>query len=153
MAKSNKPKVSAYQEMIQNITPEIEEALACEGPILVPIEPTLDPIPVIPEPAVTGVTYGIRAIRHQGFSSFEIVTFFLVNGHLVHIEYSQPYASFEAIARFHILIDSSVWNLQANYQNGRLFRMGGEQRDALVKKLKAADQHELLAKIEPALRF
>lgn len=136
MAKSNKPKLTAGPD-----------------PLTLDIEPTLDPIPVIPDPALTGVTYGIRAIRHQGFSSFELVTFFLVNGVLVHTEYSQPYASFEAIARFHVLIDSSVWNLQANYQNGRLFRMGGEQRDALVKKLKASDQLELLAKIDPAMRF
>ncbi len=100
---------------------------------------------------ITGVAYTVEASKDQGFSNYRILTLFIVDGELIHIERSQPFSSFEAIARTEVLIDASIWNLSSRYADGVVQGMGGEARDALVSKLKKQENQALLDKILPAI--
>jgi len=100
---------------------------------------------------MTGVAYTVQASKDTGsFANYRICTLFFVDGDLVHVEKSQEYAAFEAIARTEIFVNSSLWALSSRYQHGEFQTLGGDQRDELVNRLKKKDP-ALLRKIAPAL--
>lgn len=106
-----------------------------------------------PDPTVqniTGVAYTMEAAKDAGFSNFRIVTLFLIGGEIVHVEKSQPFATFEALARAEILMSDSIWNLSSRYKDGAVQSMGGNSRDELVNRLKKTNP-ELLYRIGPAI--
>lgn len=101
-------------------------------------------------PGLTGVAYTVQASKEQGFPNFRICTLFLVDGEVVHIEKSQEFAGFEAIARTEVLVNSSLWNLSSNYRHGMFQSLGGDFRDEIVNRLRKGDP-TLLKTISPAL--
>jgi hypothetical protein len=100
--------------------------------------------------ALTGVAFTVQASKDQGFSNYRICTLFLVDGKIVHIDKSQPFAAFEAIARTEMFVNSALWNLSSRYTPGAFQSLGGDQRDELINRLKATNP-ELLKKLAPAL--
>lgn len=100
---------------------------------------------------MTGVAYTVQASKDSGnFCNYRICTLFFVGGQLVHIEKSQEFAAFEAIARTEIFVNSSLWALSSRYKQGEFQTLGGDQRDEIVNRLKKKDPG-LLRKIAPAL--
>lgn len=101
-------------------------------------------------PGMTGVAYTMEAAKDGTFSAFRVVTLFLIGGEVVHVEKSQPYVTFEAIAHAEIKLSRSTWGLSSKFRDGALIELGGETRDELVNRLKKTDP-ELLYKIGPAI--
>jgi hypothetical protein len=101
-------------------------------------------------PGLTGVAFTIQASKDQTFANFRIVTLFLVDGEVVHTETSQPFATFEALARTEVFLSAAIWNLSSRYADGDFMSLGGDQRDELVNRIKKHDP-ALLEKIAPAL--
>ena len=99
---------------------------------------------------MTGVAFSIQASKDQGFANYRILTLFIVDGEIVHVERSQEFAAFEAIARTEMLVNSSLWNLSSRYKPAALQGLGGDARDELVNRLKK-NNPELLERIAPAL--
>ncbi len=100
---------------------------------------------------MTGVAFTVEASNDTGhFPNYRICTLFLVDGQIVHIERSQEFAAFEAIARTEIYVNAALWNLSSRYKPGLYQSLGGDQRDELINRLKKTNP-ELLAKIAPAL--
>lgn len=66
----------------------------------------------------TGVARSVEAFDNQGFRNFRILTLHLENGMVMKIHYSDPYASFEAIARMELWNEMSILNLNNNWKNG-----------------------------------
>lgn len=99
---------------------------------------------------MTGVAYTFQASNDMGFSNFRICTLFVVDGKIVHIEKSQEYAGFEAIARTEIFINAGLWNLSSCYKSGAFQSLGGEARDEFVNRMKKTNP-ELLKKLAPAI--
>lgn len=97
-----------------------------------------------------GVAFTFQASNGSGFSNYRICTLFIVEGEIVHIEKTQEYATFEALARGEVLLSAGIWNLSSRYKSGDYQSLGGDQRDELINRLKKTDP-ELLKKIEPAL--
>ena len=104
------------------------------------------------EPAVnfSGIALTTVGSKDNDFSNYRMCVLFIVEGQIVHIEKSQEFALFEAIARHEIVLDRAHFNLSTNYKPGSFLRLGKEDRDKLVNRLKK-DDPELLSKIAPAL--
>lgn len=100
----------------------------------------------------TGVAFTVQASKEAGFNNYRICTLFIVDGEIVHIEKSQEFAAFEAIARTEMLVNSSLWNLSSRYKHGEYQSLGGDARDELINRLKAKSP-DVLEKITPALCF
>lgn len=100
---------------------------------------------------LTGVAFTVEASNDtRQFCNYRICTLFIIDGAIVHIERTQEFAAFEAIARTEMLVNSSLWNLSSRYKPGALQSLGGDARDELVNRLKKNDPG-LLEKISPAL--
>lgn len=109
------------------------------------------PAKVEQKKGMTGVAFTIEASNDTGsFCNYRICSVFIVNGEIVHIEKSQEFAAFEAIARAEVLVSSSLWNLSNRYKPGHFQSLGGDARDELVNRLKRTNP-ELLERIAPAL--
>lgn len=106
--------------------------------------------PPAKHPGLTGVAVTMQASREAGFSNFRIVKLFIVEGEIVHVEKSQPYATFEALAFAEVHMTRATWNLSSRHADGHYQSMGNEDRDALVERLKVTDP-DLLERIRPAL--
>ena len=70
-------------------------------------------------PAITCVARTVAAYDNQGFRNFKILTLHIENGMVVKIEYSDPYASFEAISRMELTNELSVIHLNNNWEDGK----------------------------------
>jgi hypothetical protein len=66
----------------------------------------------------TGIARSVQAYDNQGFRNFRIVTLHLVNGSVVKTEYSDPYASFEAISRMEMANEVAIHHLNNTWNNG-----------------------------------
>ena len=97
------------------------------------------------------VAVTFQASKDSGaFSNFRIVTLFIKGGKIVHIEKSQEFATFEAIARAEVLISASVWNLSSRYRPGLYTTLGGDQVRELVPRLERTNP-DALSKIRPII--
>jgi hypothetical protein len=96
---------------------------------------------------ITGVAFSFEAAKDQGFSNYRILTLFLVDGELVHTERSQPYATYEALAKAEVMMSNSIWNLSARFRDGLVQGLGSEDRDRLFSRLSP----EIKPLISPAL--
>lgn len=67
----------------------------------------------------SGVARSVEAYDNQGFRNFRILTLTLENGGVVKIERSDPYASFEAIAKMELLNMDSVLHLNNTWAAGK----------------------------------
>jgi hypothetical protein len=121
------------------------------GPVLAPSAEAPGSNTPLKFAGLTGVAFTIQASNDTGrFPNFRICTLFLVDGQVEHIERSQEFAAFEAIARTEIFVNTALWNLSNRYAPGRFQGMGGDhQRDFIARITK--DNPELLKKIAPAL--
>lgn len=99
---------------------------------------------------LTGVGFSIEAALDNGFSNFRILMLFIVDGELIHVEKSQPYATYEALAKTELILSGSIWNLSTRFKDGRIQSLGGDTRDELVNRLKKTNP-QLLVRISPAL--
>lgn len=66
----------------------------------------------------TGVARSVEAFDNQGFRNFRIVTLHLEHGLVMKIDYSDPYASFEAISRMELWNEMAILNLNCNWKAG-----------------------------------
>jgi len=66
----------------------------------------------------TGIARSVQAFDNQGFKNFKIVTLYIRDGIVEKIEYSDPYANYEAIARLELSNENAVHNLNANWKAG-----------------------------------
>lgn len=67
----------------------------------------------------TGIARTVEAFDNQGFRNFRILTLHLERGKVTKIDRSDPYASFEAIARMEIWNEISVLHLNNTWKNGK----------------------------------
>lgn len=67
----------------------------------------------------SGLARSVQAYDNQGFRNFRIVTLHLENGSVVKTEYSDPYASFEVIARMELCNELAIIHLNNNWENGK----------------------------------
>lgn len=70
----------------------------------------------------TGIARSVEAYNHEGFRNFRIVTLHIEEGVVQRSEYSDPYASFEAISRLELWNEKSVIHLNSNWKNGETLR-------------------------------
>jgi hypothetical protein len=66
----------------------------------------------------SGIARSVECFDNQGFRNFKIVTLHLVNGRVVKSEYSDPYASFEAISRMEMANEVSIHHLNNTWKSG-----------------------------------
>lgn len=83
----------------------------------VALEPVAPPAPTAS--AFTGLARSVEAFDNQGFRNFRILTLHIVNGMVEKIDYSDPYASFETIARMELWNEISILNLNNNWKAGK----------------------------------
>jgi hypothetical protein len=67
----------------------------------------------------TGLARSVQAYDNQGFRNFRIVTLHIQNGKVIKQEYSDPYASFEAISRMEIQNEMSIHHLNNTWADGK----------------------------------
>lgn len=67
----------------------------------------------------TGVARTVEAYDNQGFRNFKILTLHILKGMVVKIDYSDPYANFETIARMELANEQSILHLNNNWKSGR----------------------------------
>lgn len=75
--------------------------------------------PTIP---FTGIARSMECVIHNGFNNFYLVTLAMKDGRVVSRTVSDPYASFEAIARMEIEIHKAALNLNTGYANGKAWQ-------------------------------
>lgn len=84
---------------------------------------------------ITGVAYIMQAVKDQGFNNFRICALFIENGEIVHVEKSQPYAAFEALAKADHRFTLAHWELNSRFKDGLYMGMGGEDKVSLLSRL------------------
>lgn len=67
----------------------------------------------------TGIARTVEAYNNQGFRNFRIMTLHIEKGAVVRIDYSDPYASFEAISRMELKTEMSILHLNNTWENGK----------------------------------
>lgn len=70
-------------------------------------------------PDFTGVARSVQAFDNQGFRNFKILIIHIEHGMVNKIDYSDPYANFEAISRMELSNEIAVHNLNDNWVNGK----------------------------------
>lgn len=101
---------------------------------------------------VTCVAFTFQASNDTGsFCNYRICTLCIQDGKIVHIEKSQEFATFEAIARAEVFISASLWNLSSRYQPGLYTALGGDQCRDLIAKLERHDP-EALKRVLPVIK-
>ncbi len=68
--------------------------------------------------AFSGVARSVQAYDNQGFRNFRIVTLTIEDGEVKEIEYSDPYASFEAMAKMELWNMDSIIKLNNKWVDG-----------------------------------
>jgi hypothetical protein len=66
----------------------------------------------------SGIARSVEAYDNQGFRNFRVLTLHIKDGIVEDIKYSDPYASYEAIARLELWNELSVHNLNNNWKPG-----------------------------------
>lgn len=61
----------------------------------------------------------VEAFDNQGFRNFRILTLYIENGVVRHIDKSDPYASFETISRMELSNELSILHLNNTWENGK----------------------------------
>lgn len=67
----------------------------------------------------TGLARSVEAFDNQGFRNFRIITLNIEHGKVTKVEYSDPYANFEAISRMELWNEMGILNLNNNWQPGK----------------------------------
>lgn len=67
----------------------------------------------------TGTCRSMECSSQGSFNNFRIVTLRVEAGKVVEITKSEPYASFEAIARMEIDVQKAALSLNFNYEDGK----------------------------------
>jgi hypothetical protein len=75
-------------------------------------------MPPVAEQGFNGLARSVECFDNQGFRNFRILTLHLVNGKVVKTEYSDPYASFEAISRMEMANELAIHHLNNNWKAG-----------------------------------
>jgi F420-dependent methylenetetrahydromethanopterin dehydrogenase len=75
--------------------------------------------PVRADQDFTGVARSVECFNNQGFSNFRIITLHIKNGKVERKEFSDPYASFEAISRLELVNELAMLNLNNNWASGK----------------------------------
>ena len=70
----------------------------------------------------TGVARSVECYRQQGHNNFRIVTLHIEDGLVTKKEVSDPYASFEAIARLEVKCHEATLSLNNGYANGKAWK-------------------------------
>lgn len=96
------------------------------------------------------VAFTFQASKEKGFSNFKIVTLFVRNGEIVHVEKGQEFATFEAIARSEVFVSAAIWNLSSRYRPGLYTTLGGDQVRELLPRLEKQNP-EALERILPLI--
>jgi hypothetical protein len=68
-------------------------------------------------PDFTGVARSVQCFENQGHRNFKILTLHLEHGMVTLIEYSDPYASFEAMAKMELWNMHSIINLNNHWKD------------------------------------
>lgn len=67
----------------------------------------------------SGIARTVECYNNQGFRNFRILTLTIAQGEVTAIERSDPYASFEAMAKMELANEFSILNLNNQWQNGK----------------------------------
>ena len=67
----------------------------------------------------TGIARSVECFNNQGFKNFRIITLHIHQGRVTRQEYSDPYASFEAISRMEITNEIAVHCLNNTWSPGK----------------------------------
>lgn len=68
----------------------------------------------------TGIARTVQCFSNNNmFRNFKILTLNIVDGKVIDIKYSDPYASFEAISRMELSNDMAVQHLNNNWADGK----------------------------------
>lgn len=70
----------------------------------------------------SGVARSVECFVQQGHNNFRIVTLTIKDGVVVKKEYSDPFASFEAIARLEVKCHEATLALNMGYKNGMAWK-------------------------------
>ena len=77
----------------------------------------ISPIPDIVQ--FTGIARSVECVIQQGYNNFYLVTLHIEDGLVKKKEVSDPYVSFEAIARLEVQCHEATLSLNHNYKNGK----------------------------------
>lgn len=69
--------------------------------------------------AFTGTARSVECYFNQGHNNFKIVTLQIEDGIVISMTKSDPYASFEAIAKMTEWNENAVIHLNSHWQNGK----------------------------------
>jgi hypothetical protein len=67
----------------------------------------------------SGIARSVECYNNNGFRNFRIITLHIVNGKVMRQEYSDPYASFEAISRMELTNEMAIHSLNNTWQSGK----------------------------------
>jgi hypothetical protein len=67
----------------------------------------------------TGIARTLQCYDNQGFRNFKILTLHILDGLVINIEYSDPYANFEAISRMELANEIAIHHLNNNWAPGK----------------------------------
>jgi hypothetical protein len=67
----------------------------------------------------TGLARSVEAYDNQGFRNFRIITLHIEKGRVVRQDYSDPYASFEAISRMEMQNEMAIHHLNNTWESGK----------------------------------
>lgn len=70
----------------------------------------------------TGVARSVQCVKQQSFNNFQIVTLLIEDGIVKHIEKSEPFASWETIAKLEIKCHEATLNLNHHYESGKAWQ-------------------------------
>ena len=70
----------------------------------------------------TGIARSVQCIKQQGYNNFQIVTLLIEDGIVKHIEKSEPFASWEAIAKLEVKCHEATLSLNHNYETGKAWQ-------------------------------
>jgi hypothetical protein len=73
-------------------------------------------------PNFTGIARTMQCyLNNNTFNNFKILTLHIENGTVKSIDYSDPYANFEALVKMELANELSLMNLNNNWKNGNTF--------------------------------
>jgi hypothetical protein len=67
----------------------------------------------------SGVARSVQCYDHEGYRNFRICRMTIKDGIVTRIEYSDPFASFELIAKLELEQELAIHNLNSNWLDGK----------------------------------